>query len=474
MPKLPAFEPVFQRLMDDPAASLDRLRADPQDFEDNALDEEKGALRTDAAIPALESISALVFDQAGALVGQFGPQWLPQVHAFADLLNRANLPSNHTNLLSFRSDEGGAVNAVWAKNEDAADWNLPKAVRSAIDANPLGHIALSVSGAESGRALQEAARSFGLTSLEQKIVAAVVRSGSGRGAANATGLSYATVRESLAKASRRMNAPNLPALVKKVVAAAFGVLPSDHDGSAMIAEMLPLTERQANIAVMIADGVSRKETAIAMRLSAAVVKKELEQIFALLGVTSAAELARLVVEVRALRAFARSTDGAPGFFDSSIEPTRFLSRPNDREIIAWSDYGPASGRPVLGVHSNWSCRSVPRPLVVRLQAAGWRPIAIDRPGFGSTHPGALSRGDPFGQAIADTIQVLDRIGIERIAVIARCGAQYVTAVKHAIPRRIGPVVLISPSAPTAESARRHGVVGVIKEAFHRSPRLIVF
>ncbi|RYG85277.1 MAG: alpha/beta hydrolase [Alphaproteobacteria bacterium] len=70
--------------------------------------------------------------------------------------------------------------------------------------------------------------------------------------------------------------------------------------------------------------------------------------------------------------------------------------------------------------------------------------------------------------------MLDRLGIDRIAVIARCGAQFVTALKSAMTARIGPVVLVSPSAPTAESGRRHGVVGVIKEAFYRSPRLIDF
>ena len=474
MPKLSAFEPVFQRLMDDPVNSLERLRADPQGFESTVIDEEQGSLRPDAAIPSLDSIAALVFDADGRLAGHFGPPWLPRVENFAELEARAALPSHHSHLLSLRGENGGAVHAIWATNEDAVDWNLPKTVRQVVRAHPSGRVALTVSGTESSRALQEAARSFGLTTLQQKVVSAVVRSGSGRVAAVATGLSYATIRESLSKASRRMNAPNLPALVKKVVAAAFGVLPTDHDGAAMVAEMLPLSDRQATIAVMIADGLSRKETASAMRLSQAVVKKELEQTFAVLGITSAAELARLIVEVRALRAFARSTDGALGFFDPSIEPTRFLSRPNDRDLIAWSDYGPVSGRPVLVVHSNWSCRAVPRPLIIRLQAAGWRPIAIDRPGFGSTHPGSLSRSDPFGQAIADTGQVLGRLGIERIAVIARCGAQYVTAVKQAMGARIGPVVLVSPSAPTAESGRRHGVVGVIKEAFYHSPRLIDF
>lgn len=469
-----SFEPVFQRLIDDPIGSLKSIRDDPVGFEKTVTEEERGVLQPDAAIPSLSSIAAIVFDVTGNAAERFGPNWIPDVASFAELEARAIMPPHNPHMLSVRSEGGGTLHLVWASNCDAAGWNLPAAVRVAVARHNGGRIALSVSGAEGSEMLLDAAKSYGLSGLEQKVVVAVVRTGSGRAAASSTGLSYATVREALGNASKRMNATNLPSLVKKLVSAAFGVLPGEHDGAAVLAEMLPLSDRQATIALLIADGLARKETAQALRISPAVVKKELEVIFAVLGLTTAAELARLVVEVRALRLFARSTDGTLGFFDPSIEPTRFLSRPNDREIIAWSDYGPSSGRPVLVVHSNWSCRAVPRPLLVRLQAAGWRPIAIDRPGFGSTHLGSATRSEPFNQAIADTIQVMDRLRIREIAVIARCGAQFTTALKAAIPDRIGPVILVSPSPPTTATSKRHGVVGVIKEAYFRSPRLIDF
>lgn len=469
-----AFEPVFQRLIDDPIGSLKNIRDDPLGFETTVIAEERGVLRTDASIPSLSSIAAIVFDATGNAVERFGSNWIPVVASFAELEARTIMPPHNPHMLSVRSDGGGTLHLVWASNCDATDWNLPASIRGAVVRHDGGRIALSVSGAEGAEMLMDAAKSYGLSGLEQKVLVAVVRTGSGRAAASSIGLSYATIREALVSARRRMNATNLPSLVKKLVSAAFGVLPGEHDGAAVLAEMLPLSDRQATVALMIADGLRRNETAHALRISSAVVKKELEAIFAILDIATAAELARLVVEVRALRLFARSTDGALGFFDPAIEPTRFLSRPNDREIIAWSDYGPISGRPVLVVHSNWSCRAVPRPLVVRLQAAGWRPIAIDRPGFGSTHLGSSTKSEPFGQAIADTIQVMDRLRIEKIAVIARCGAQFTAALKAASPDRIGPVILVSPSSPTTTKSKRHGVVGVIKEAYFRSPRLIDF
>src|SRR5690606_31304293 len=111
----------------------------------------------------------------------------------------------------------------------------------------------------------------------------------------------------------------------------------------------------------------------------------------------------------------------------------------------WSDYGPASGRPVLIVHSNWSCRFVPRVFAGELQRRGWRPIAIDRPGFGGTSIGSASVENPFDQAVADTLQVLDAARVGTVPVVARCGAQFVHALKVAAPDRVGPVVLVSPT-----------------------------
>jgi pimeloyl-ACP methyl ester carboxylesterase len=120
---------------------------------------------------------------------------------------------------------------------------------------------------------------------------------------------------------------------------------------------------------------------------------------------------------------------------------------------------------LLVVSSNWQARPVPRPLLAALHAAGWRPIAIDRPGIGGTPPPREWTADPFAQAIADIDTVLQRIGAERIAVVARGGAQFTVALKAARPDRVGPVVLVSPTPQTGEGGRREGIMGVIKEAF---------
>lgn len=105
---------------------------------------------------------------------------------------------------------------------------------------------------------------------------------------------------------------------------------------------------------------------------------------------------------------------------------------------------------MLVVHSNWQARSVPRPLLAALHDAGFRPIAIDRPGFGGTPLPLTGRPDPFVQAIDDAAKILDLLRIARVAAVARCGAQFVAAFNKAYPERLSSVVLVSPTPQTDE------------------------
>lgn len=467
------FAPFFQRLIDAPEAALAAIRDDPRRFEAALIDEEQGRLSADAAIPAYAALGVMLFDGDGARVVLDGPAWLPAVVRFDDLKADARARKPGSRLFTINEDEALPTHALWAWATEAARWNLPAACRQLLPDHPQGRVVLIAGGIINEGPLNAAARAYGLTDLERRVALAVVRGGGGRAAAAATGLSYATVRGALSTAARRMSAPNAAALVRALVAAAYGVLPGEGDPGAILADMLPLTERQGRIAALVAEGLSRHEIAGVTGRGAASVKKELETMYATLGVGSAAELARVVAEVRALRLFARSTDGETGFFDPNAEPTRFLPR-EDGTVIAWSDYGPRSGRPVLVVPSNWQTRPVPRPLLAALHAAGFRPISIDRPGIGGTPPPRDWNADPFVQAVADTRAVLDKLGVEQIAVVARGGAQFTAALKAQLANRIGAVVLVSPTPQTSEAGKRQGIMGVIKEAFFRNPATIAF
>ncbi len=471
MTKDPRFAPIFQRLIDAPEAVMAAIRQDPHGFAAAAMAEEGNAIRADAVIPAFQSLEFLLFDAADRRVRLPAHAWRDDIHMFDQLYRKGTTGKDAPRLFQVRDASGQVEHMLWAPAPETRDWNLPASVRQALDTGVASRLVIVAAACRDGP-IDAAARSLGLTDTERRAVVATVRFGSGKVAAQATGLSYGTIRDALSTATSRAGQANLPALVRAVVAAAFGLEMEASDDADLIADMIPLNQRQLAIALRIAGGATREQTAASMHLSKSVVKKELETIYANLGVTSAAELARIIVEIRALRLFARATDGAPGFFDPAIEPTRFTPRHGSGERIAWSDYGPASGRPVLVVHSNWSCRAVPRPLVKALHGSGWRPIAIDRPGFGSTHPGSISRSDPFSQSIADMVQIFDVLGLGRVPVLARCGAQFVHAAREACPDRIGPVLLVSPTPAGSAEGKRAGVVGAIKEAFYRSPPLI--
>jgi DNA-binding CsgD family transcriptional regulator len=457
---------MFQHLIDAPEAAMAAIRADPAGFEQQVLAQQQGPVSPGIGLFHLGAIGFLLFGPDGARLPLDAPAWVPGVRSFAELEAAAVNRNAAGRLMAVPGAGGRLLHLLWAPVSEAMAWDLPENVRDAAGEGA-DRIVIVAGGSQNEGPLEAAIRGFGLPSLEGRVVAAIVRTGSSQEAAAELGLAYATVRAALSQAARRMRQPNMPAVVSTVVAAAFGIFPDDTNGAALLADILQLTPRQAQIALLVASGVSRDKAAHAAGVSPAVVKKELELVFASLGLSSAAELSRLIVEVQALSMLGRATDGATGFLDPAIEPARFTVRPNGREMIGWSDYGPASGRPVLVVHSNWQCRHVPRPLVRALHRHGWRPIAIDRPGFGTTSPGRSTASDPFGQAIDDAWLILDQLGIERTAIIARDGSQFVHVLKAAAPHRVGPVVLVSPTLPTSASSKRVGIIGIMKEVFLR-------
>lgn len=461
-------------MIDRPVETLDALKLDVDHFEHSVFAEEKGAFVANAALFHRDALGFMLFRKNGKRIDIAEPDWMPKVDDFDALEALAIRHSLNRRLLTFELLAGRYTHAIWTPVSEIGGWNLPITIWQAIESEGAERIVLVAGGVAAGGLVYSAAGRFGLSDLQQRVVDAVVRTGSARGAADALGIAYSTVRESLAMAAKRMSLPNMPSVVSAVVSAAFGIMPGEIDGTLVLSDMLQISERQARIALLVSNGASRKQTAHAIGVSDGVIKKELDSLFASLGVRTAAELARLVTEIQALRLFARSTASAPGFLDPGIEPSRFSIRPEGRQIIGWSDYGPVSGKPILVVHSNWSCRAVPRALVLALQKNGWRPIAIDRPGYGATHIGNSTREDPFTQAADDTIQILDQLKIEGIAIMARCGAQFVHVLKRRSPDRVGAVMLVSPTPATSETGQRIGVVGSIKEAFYRSPRLIEF
>lgn len=361
---------------------------------------------------------------------------------------------------------------AYASARAAAAWRLPPRIAEALREDG-GRVLVLTTILSNFEPLREACRAYGLSGLQTRIALATIRHGSIKSAAESLEVSYQTAREGLAEAMKRTGVERLPGLVTRLTTLAFGVLPGRPTSADVLADIWGMTERQIAIAGIVANGMSRTQAAQALELSPAVVKKELDCVYSLLQVTSAAGLARKLAEARAFGWMTQATGGDVGFLDDAAEPLRFALRP-DKSRIAYSDYGPPSGRPVLVVHSSMTTRIVSRKLLRALHAAGYRPIAIDRPGFGLTdplaQPGAAAR--PFRAATADVATVLSDMRIRSVDIVARGAAQFVIELSRAMPDRLDRVVLINPGPPYGLSGRGNGVFQRLKVAFLRNPASI--
>lgn len=434
----------------------------------------------DDAVPMFEAkaIAAALVDRLG-VVGWATPAFQAlgaERHIDPELVGRVGRGArSQTMLVEVRGADGAVDTAVfaYASAGQAHTWRLPPELQRAARDAPDHIVVLTSQVRATAEPLEVACRAYGLTGLQTRVALLTIRMGNVKAAAASLGVSFHTAREALAEVMRRTHAQRLPAVVLKLTSLAFGVLP-DENSADVLTDQWGLSPRQAGIAGLIAGGLSRAQAARALGLSEAVVKKELDQAYQVLQVGSAAALARKLVEANALHWLMRATRGDMGFVEDGAEPLQFVHRP-DGGRIAVSDYGPASGRPVLVVHSSLTSRSVSRALIRALHGAGYRPISIDRPGFGMTDEVSdlqARRRDPYPAAAADALRVLDRLNIRAIDVVARGAARLVLELQAAAPDRMDRVVLVNPGLHAAADRRGGGLVGSLKEAYRRNPAVI--
>ncbi|HJV40459.1 alpha/beta fold hydrolase [Caulobacter sp.] len=474
-------------LADEPRLPL-FLRAVLQDAEavlataQSAPDTLAGLIETDAAraqfLPLFDpqSIAGAVLDAHGAVrvASRLFAEERGERYIDPGLVQRALRSGKPVVVPVAVESDAGSESVIFAYAPAAMAFPLWRLPPELADEAPAGKVVVLTTLAARAEPIERACATFGLTGLQTRVVMNVVRAGSIKAAAERLGISHVTAREALSDVYRRTGARRLPELVGLLSGLAFGLLPSQPDHAPLLVDVWGLTQKQASIALLVASGASREEAARALGLSVAVVRKELEQVFAALRVSSASELARTVSTMSALAALLGATRGQLGFADPRAEPLRLTPRA-DGTRIAWSDYGPAGGRPVLIVHSSMTSRLAPSGLVSALQGAGFRVLAVDRPGFGMSDPVAGLRAgehDPFDAAATDLIALLDVLRLPTVDIVARGGAQAVLALARRAPERIGRVVLVNPDPPSGSDDRRHGPLGAFKEAYLRRPELI--
>ncbi len=355
----------------------------------------------------------------------------------------------------------------------AAGWKLPPEIAAAVRLPGAAFVALMATPASTGAGFLQACAAFGLTPSQTRVARSVLLTGNIRRTATDLGIAYDSARESIIGAMRKVGVRKLPALIERLVRLSFGVWPTGDLGKAILLDCWGLTLRQATVALRVAEGMGRSETAAAIGVSDATVKAEMKVVFEVMGVQSAAGLTRVIIEAQILGLLTDAT-GTTSIAEAEHPEPLALARRGDDTLVAYSDYGPRSGAPVFVLHTSSACRFVPGGLVEALHAQGFRPISIDRPGFGLTDPPrdpAGWREDPFSAAAADMRLIADTLRLERVDLLCRGGAQVAIAAHRLMPGRLGRVVLINPDPPTDDRLYR-GPVGAVAALFFRQPALI--
>ncbi|TRW15214.1 alpha/beta fold hydrolase [Glacieibacterium frigidum] len=297
----------------------------------------------------------------------------------------------------------------------------------------------------------QAVETFRLTQAEASLVAALARHGDLQLAADARGIAYETARKFVAAAMRKTGTRRQTDLIRRTLAAAAGELPGVEALTPLLRELFGLTRRQAELAVHVAGGATRDEAAARLNISIHRAKADLKTVFVACGIASAVDLARLIAEVEALHGLATACDVSITARGGSREPLRLVARRWAGGVIAVADHGPADGAPVVVLHSNVSGRHHSASFIAGLQAAGYRPIAVERGGYGLTDP---APGDPVVAAANDLDDVLDALRLRQVAAVARCTTASFVACASAARGRITGGVLVWPDGPAHGAGAR--------------------
>ena len=150
-----------------------------------------------------------------------------------------------------------------------------------------------------------------------------------------------------------------------------------------------------------------------------------------------------------------------------------LVRLENGAVIAFEQYGDASGVPVIFCHGWPSSRTMARLTDEPARGLGIRIISPDRPGISG------SSLQP-NRKLSDWPQVVERLanhlGIEKFRLLAISGgAPYAYATARAMPERVRAIAIISGAVPIVDLVDRQGLLRLYRwmlALYQRSPRLL--
>lgn len=357
------------------------------------------------------------------------------------LLRLAARSGHASGLLEAR--DGAVIAGCAAGARLALRWPLPAEARELLAADPRRMALLGFAPSRVSDLAARAAQAFGLTPLESRIAEALLDAPGLEAAADRVGVGRETARDAVRGAQRKAGARRSSDLVRLMLDLMCGDHPEPPDLAEIFVASFGATPAEARAAALFARGRTAKEAAEAMGVAESTVRGQLKAVYAKAGVSKARDFVRLAAEAGVLDSMARTSETVAEIEDLAGR-LRLALRPDGRRVAFW-DYGPRGGAPVLVTHGTITGRTLPPALVAALHRRGFRPIVPQRPGFGLTD---LARGDYVETAGDDMAAILDTLRLKTTALLIRddgVAAGLAFAQRH--PARVSAGMLANPRWP---------------------------
>jgi len=148
-----------------------------------------------------------------------------------------------------------------------------------------------------GDLLRQAARGLGMSGLGARVCCALVEHGSLRLASRALGISHLTAASEIRDALRAADVHSQSALIHRLAGHWLGDSLRSDRAIALLRSAFNLTLRDARAAALRAAGYTRPEAASVLGVSRWSIEESSANVFAVLGVSKAPELTRLVADL---------------------------------------------------------------------------------------------------------------------------------------------------------------------------------
>jgi pimeloyl-ACP methyl ester carboxylesterase/DNA-binding CsgD family transcriptional regulator len=366
------------------------------------------------------------------------------------------------------ASDGAVIAGCAATGAMALRWPLPAEALALLAADPRRVALLGFAPSRVSELAARAAEAFGLTPLESRLAEALLDAPGLDAAADRVGVGRETARDAIRSAQRKTGARRSSDLVRLLLDMMCGDQPEPPDLAEVFVTAFGATPAEARAAAHFARGLTAREAAEAMGTAESTVRGQLKAIYAKAGVSKSRDFVRLAAEAGVLVSMSRTAETVAEV-EGLAGRLRLVLRPDGRRIAFW-DYGPRGGKPVLVTHGTITGRTLPPALVAGLHRGGFRPIVPQRPGFGLTD---IATGDYVETAADDMAGILDALRLKSAFLLTRDdGAASALAFARRHATRIRAAMLVNPRWPGSAVRSPETVMGAVTRAFVARPELV--